>query len=100
MNAPSATLAHSIELPRGESAESRRAFVTPERLTSVRSVDLDPDGQAVVVELGEVPLGTKEIYVQHRMAGDFYCFIHGKRQVSATGATREEAFTQAVKLAA
>ena len=91
-------------LPSGETAESRRAFVNPAALTMVQAVELvanDEGGEtAITTDIGEVPLGTKEIYVQHRMCGDFYCFIHGSHQVAATGNTREEAFRNAVKLAA
>lgn len=43
-----------------------------------------------------VPRTVTEIRLQNRLCGDFYCELGGKRSVSAIGATRDEAFVNAL----
>lgn len=93
-----------IALPDGNTADNRRAFPNPAAHTAVDLVEIvgDDNGAQVprTTELGELPLGTKELYIQHRMCGDYYCFIEGKKQVAAVGDTRADAFKNALKIAA
>ena len=94
----------TVTLPKGETAEDRRAFITESAIATVQLVQMVPCDEggetAVVTDIGELPLGTKEIYTQRRLAGDYYCFIHGKRQVAATGDTLVDAFKNALAKAA
>jgi hypothetical protein len=91
--------ANSVRLPSGEAADDRRVMINSKLKTGVHIFNIDEEGQGSVTELGHLPVSTTEIYTQHRMCGDYYCFIHCGKQVSAIGKTVREAFANALKLA-
>jgi hypothetical protein len=95
--------AYTVDLPAG-TGDSKRVFVNPKYVATVRLVETVPCDTGGEIpqytDLGQAPLGTKEIYTQNRMCGDFYCLIGGEtKQVCATGDTLSDAFLNALQKA-
>lgn len=86
-----------VNLPSGI-GDDKHTTVGREYVTPVQFVELNDDGTSVVTELGDLPIGSSAVYTQRRLCGDFYCFIDGRRQVSATGDTLVDAFRNALAL--
>jgi hypothetical protein len=103
--APQTYTPDAIRLPSGR-GDDKRKFISSNYQQSVQLVeetDLTNENGQIAYELLDtvpLPLGTKGIFTQNRMCGDYYCEIDGKRLVAATGDTLNDAFRAAVKLAA